>query len=63
MFSVIVGHFEGFFIFSNNFPGQTVNFCLLHVLHQVLQVQLRYFGTFSVHPVRYQIFAYAVMLS
>ena len=30
---VIVGHFEGF-LFWKWFPGQMVNFCLLHVIHQ-----------------------------
>ena len=49
-------------IFKTN-GGQFLPFACHTSESYVLQVQLRYFGTFSVHPVRNQIFAYAVMLS
>ena len=50
---------------ENDFPGQTVNFCLKHVTHILkaigLTVNLVYLGTLYVHPVTRQIFCNIVI--
>ena len=61
--SIIFGVFR-FFLDKIEFPGQTVNFCLQHVLHILkaidLMVHLSYQETFVEHPTRRHIFANTV---